>query len=421
MREHGVHVGIGQVSYRRALHRGRGPRRLFGRGRSPLFEQAAAQRSSDANHDSRLVHAFYSAGVLQYCQPMRATHLLVFAAKQQHSECRPTRRSRALSTRRSPRCPASRSGTITHWRSGRPAARSCWPRPAPRPPWTCGAPLRRRAKRICSIRSTPCRSRTPSCCRAAAPSVSTARRASCAIWKRRRSALPFGHAHVPIVPAAALFDLSVGDGPIGRAPTAATGRPPRRRTSPVVEGSVGAGAGATIGKAERRRARDEGRHRQRLARAAQRHHRLRAGGRQRVWRRHRPRDRHRSWPACARRTAGRSPMRGRCCGPAPSASAASAQNTTLGVVATNARLTKTEAKRVAQMAHDGFARAIAPVHTPVDGDTIFVLATGLDTGSARCRADRRARRRRHGRGDRARRAAGHRRLRATPPFATSGN
>jgi L-aminopeptidase/D-esterase-like protein len=52
------------------------------------------------------------------------------------------------------------------------------------------------------------------------------------------------------------------------------------------------------------------------------------------------------------------------------------QNTTLGVVATNVRLSKTEAKRVAQMAHDGFARAIAPVHTPVDGDTIFVLATG---------------------------------------------
>jgi L-aminopeptidase/D-esterase-like protein len=52
------------------------------------------------------------------------------------------------------------------------------------------------------------------------------------------------------------------------------------------------------------------------------------------------------------------------------------QNTTLGVVATNARLSKTDAKRVAQMAHDGFARAIAPVHTPVDGDTIFVLATG---------------------------------------------
>lgn len=52
------------------------------------------------------------------------------------------------------------------------------------------------------------------------------------------------------------------------------------------------------------------------------------------------------------------------------------QNTTLGVVATNARLTKTQATKISQMAHDGFARAIAPAHTPFDGDTIFTLATG---------------------------------------------
>jgi L-aminopeptidase/D-esterase-like protein len=50
-------------------------------------------------------------------------------------------------------------------------------------------------------------------------------------------------------------------------------------------------------------------------------------------------------------------------------------NTTLGVVATNARLTKAQAYKVAQMAHDGYARAISPVHTPYDGDTIFVLST----------------------------------------------
>ena len=56
--------------------------------------------------------------------------------------------------------------------------------------------------------------------------------------------------------------------------------------------------------------------------------------------------------------------------------AAARQNTTLGVVATNARLTKTEATRVSQMAHDGFARALAPSHTPGDGDVIFTLATG---------------------------------------------
>jgi len=52
------------------------------------------------------------------------------------------------------------------------------------------------------------------------------------------------------------------------------------------------------------------------------------------------------------------------------------ENTTLGVVATNARLTKTQATKVAQMAHDGLARAIAPAHLPSDGDTVFALATG---------------------------------------------
>jgi L-aminopeptidase/D-esterase-like protein len=58
------------------------------------------------------------------------------------------------------------------------------------------------------------------------------------------------------------------------------------------------------------------------------------------------------------------------------------ENTTLGVVATNARLTKVQAQKVAQMAHDGYARAIAPVHTPGDGDTVFSLATGTWTGEA---------------------------------------
>jgi len=51
-------------------------------------------------------------------------------------------------------------------------------------------------------------------------------------------------------------------------------------------------------------------------------------------------------------------------------------NTTLTVIATDARLTRAQAKRVALMTHDGFARAIRPVHTPLDGDTVFVLATG---------------------------------------------
>ncbi len=51
-------------------------------------------------------------------------------------------------------------------------------------------------------------------------------------------------------------------------------------------------------------------------------------------------------------------------------------NTTLAVVATNLDLSRAEAGRLAIMAQDGFARAIRPVHTPFDGDTVFVLATG---------------------------------------------
>lgn len=51
-------------------------------------------------------------------------------------------------------------------------------------------------------------------------------------------------------------------------------------------------------------------------------------------------------------------------------------NTTIAVVASNARLSKVEAKKVAQMAHDGLARTIRPIHTMYDGDTIFAVATG---------------------------------------------
>jgi L-aminopeptidase/D-esterase-like protein len=51
-------------------------------------------------------------------------------------------------------------------------------------------------------------------------------------------------------------------------------------------------------------------------------------------------------------------------------------NTTIAVVATNARLDKASARRLAVMAQDGLARAIRPVHTPQDGDTVFAVATG---------------------------------------------
>ncbi len=58
------------------------------------------------------------------------------------------------------------------------------------------------------------------------------------------------------------------------------------------------------------------------------------------------------------------------------AAATSGGNTSIGCIATNADLTPAEARRVAIMAQDGLARAIRPIHTPFDGDVLFVLATG---------------------------------------------
>lgn len=56
--------------------------------------------------------------------------------------------------------------------------------------------------------------------------------------------------------------------------------------------------------------------------------------------------------------------------------ATAVEHTTLSVVVTDAKLDKTQCAQVARMAHDGLARAIAPVHTPVDGDAVFVLSAG---------------------------------------------
>ena len=56
------------------------------------------------------------------------------------------------------------------------------------------------------------------------------------------------------------------------------------------------------------------------------------------------------------------------------------ENTTIGLVVTNAKLTKVQAQKMAQMANDGYARAIYPSHTPGDGDTIFSAATGTWDG-----------------------------------------
>jgi L-aminopeptidase/D-esterase-like protein len=56
-------------------------------------------------------------------------------------------------------------------------------------------------------------------------------------------------------------------------------------------------------------------------------------------------------------------------------------NTTIAVIATDAVMTKAQAKRLAISAHDGFARALWPAHTPFDGDTVFAMATGTSETS----------------------------------------
>jgi L-aminopeptidase/D-esterase-like protein len=194
-----------------------------------------------------------------------------------------------------------------------------------------------------------------------------------------RIGFAFGNAHVPIVPAAALFDLPVGDGRIRpdadcgyRAASAAS-------ADPVPEGSVGAGAGATIGKAGGAARAMKGGIGTAVAQlpdgvivAAL----VAVNAYGDVIN-----------PETGRVVAGVRTANGRALADARTLLRSGAvrfdgspSNTTLGVIATNAKLTKTEAKRVAQMTHDGYARAIAPVHTPVDGDTVFVLATGGRTG-----------------------------------------
>ncbi|MEW5982651.1 MAG: P1 family peptidase [Acidobacteriota bacterium] len=188
------------------------------------------------------------------------------------------------------------------------------------------------------------------------------------------------YATVPIVPAAVIYDLGLGDPRIR--PTADCGDAAARDASsqPVREGNVGAGAGATVGKAGgAKRAMKGG-----LGSASIRTPdglvvaalvvvnsfgdvidpstgRTVAGVRTEDGRRLA------DVRAMLRSGSGTGRPFGR--------------NTTVGVVATNAALTKTEATKVAQMAHDGIARAVTPAHTMYDGDTLFALATEERSGA----------------------------------------
>ncbi len=190
---------------------------------------------------------------------------------------------------------------------------------------------------------------------------------------------------VPIVPAAILYDLSVGSNPKIR-PTAECGYEAASSASaaPVQEGSVGAGAGALVGQLGGGRDRG-GPTKSGIGTAAiQLSNGLIVAAIVAVNAFGDIVD-----PATGRVVAGvrnadgtfadaRRIMRA----PNPPAPPAPGQNTTLGVVATNAALTKADASRMALMADDGLARAIVPSHTTADGDTVFALATGTWAGSA---------------------------------------
>ncbi len=199
-----------------------------------------------------------------------------------------------------------------------------------------------------------------------------------------------GDVVVPIVPAAILYDLEIGDAKIR--PTAESGYKACQAATAgrVVEGNVGAGAGATIGKMfGMKQAMKSG-----LGSAS-----VRVGdtgivvgaivavNAVRRCRGSEDRKDHRGraqagWigfmDSMARIREGYSVR------------ADAATNTTIGVVATNVALDKAQATKVAQMAHDGLARTIYPVHTPSDGDTIFAGASGIDYNARESRRHRRA-------------------------------
>lgn len=181
---------------------------------------------------------------------------------------------------------------------------------------------------------------------------------------------------VPIVPAAVLFDLEIGDGKIR--PNAESGYQACQAASsgPVAEGNVGAGAGATVGKmfgTQFAMKSGLGSAGVKIATSEifvgalvavnavgdvinPKGGEILAGAR--------TADGH------GFRNSMREILHGYQVVPPSGA------NTTIGVVATNVAFDKTQMTKIAQMAQDGLARTINPVHTPADGDTIFALSTG---------------------------------------------
>ncbi len=181
-----------------------------------------------------------------------------------------------------------------------------------------------------------------------------------------------GRWRVPIVPAAVIFDLGIGDGRVR--PDRAMGAAATRAAAPgiVVEGNAGAGCGATVGKlAGIGRAMKGGTG----TNAIVCDDGLIVGALAIVNALGSIYDRNGVRIAGPRGDDG-SFLDDRALLAQRDVPEVAGENTVLAVVATNARLSKTEATKVAQMAHDGLARAVSPAHLMGDGDIIFALATG---------------------------------------------
>ena len=190
--------------------------------------------------------------------------------------------------------------------------------------------------------------------------------------------LDVGYGLVPIVPAAVLFDLGLGDARIR--PDAAAGYQAcaAATAGAPAQGSVGAGTGALVGKLfGMQRAMKGG-----IGSASLCVDGITVGALVACNALGDVLDPHTGAViAGARADDGRTLLNTRdavLAGRRPEALLAGS-NTTIGVLATDAVLSKAQAHRLAQVAHDGLARAINPVHTLSDGDTLFVLGTGKNS------------------------------------------
>ena len=192
--------------------------------------------------------------------------------------------------------------------------------------------------------------------------------------EEQRIGFKVGATVVPIVPAAILFDLAVGDAAVR--PDAGMGYSACQAASvdPVPEGNVGAGTGATVGKVLGVKRSMKGG----LGSASRKSGGIVVGALVAVNAFGDVVD-----PESGEIVAGARALQGggfadtlRVMSSFIGRTALSLTSTVIGVVATNAKLTKAEANVVAGMAHDGLARAIHPSHTLFDGDTIFSLSTG---------------------------------------------